>query len=280
MSEKWSILWDNDADGGGSGQSSDDDGEARVSPSHGSQSAFNADVGDHISGDQDLSADAKLYDDDDRTSSGSPEFGVSSRQQKLMEQRREQIRKRRMKRLGYSLDDDSDSASCPSPKKQKTPYRQLDMPQHFTPPRKQKVVVPASDESEQAETDEEQQLSSGRKRVYKTNWSVVSSWSKDRIQEAEIRREVDAILEKSLKDAGYRAEHVSKTKETDRAYWKEAHVSLLISDFGTPTHDAFFRRTAARTIPRNTMCCIGARCNIFVDVWCSSKFVTPGALSL
>ena len=76
MSEKRSILWDNDADGGGSGQSSDDDGEARVSPSHGSQSAFNADVGDHISGDQDLSADAKLYDDDDRTSSGSPEFGV------------------------------------------------------------------------------------------------------------------------------------------------------------------------------------------------------------
>ena len=185
-----------------------------------------------------------------------------------------------MKRLGYSLDDDSDSASCPSPKKPKTPYRQLDMPQHFTPPRKQKVVVPASDESEQAETDEEQQLSSGRKRVYKTNWSVVSSWSKDRIQEAEIRREVDAIMEKSLKDAGYRAEHVSKTKETDRAYWKEAHVSLLISDFGTPTHDAFFRRTAARTIQRNTMCCIGARCNIFVDVWCSSKFVTPGALSL
>ena len=122
MSEKRSILWDNDADGGGSGQSSDDDGEARVSPSHGSQSAFNADVGDHISGDQDLSADAKLHDDDDRTSSGSPEFGVSSRQQKLMEQRREQIRKRRMKRLGYSLDDDSDSASCPSPKKPKTPY--------------------------------------------------------------------------------------------------------------------------------------------------------------
>ena len=65
MSEKRSILWDNDAYGGGCGQSSDDDGEARVSPSHGSQSAFNADVGDHISGDQDLSANAKLYDDDD-----------------------------------------------------------------------------------------------------------------------------------------------------------------------------------------------------------------------
>ena len=74
-----------------------------------------------------------------------------------------------MKRLGYSLDDDSDSASCPSPKKLKTPYRQLDMPQHFTPPRKQKVVVPDSNESEKAETDEEQQLSTGRKRVYKTN---------------------------------------------------------------------------------------------------------------
>ena len=48
------------------------------------------------------------------------------------------------------------------------------------------------------------------------------------IQEAEIRREIDEILEKSLKDAGYRAEHVSKTKETDRAYWKEAHVSLFM----------------------------------------------------
>ena len=32
MSEKRSILWDNDADGGGSGQSSDDDGEALRRP--------------------------------------------------------------------------------------------------------------------------------------------------------------------------------------------------------------------------------------------------------
>ena len=96
-------------------------------------------------------------------------------------------------------------------------------------------------------------------------------------QEAGARkREIDEIPEKSLKDAGYRAEHVSKTKDTDRAYWKEARVSLLIllitliSGSGTPTA-SFFRRSTARMIPRNMLFSIGARCIIFADVWCRSS---------
>ncbi len=110
MSEKRSILWDDDADGGDNGQSTKDDGEARVSPSHGRQSAFNADVGDQISADEDMSGDAKLHDDE---SSGSEELGSTPSQYRLMQQRREQIKKRRMHRLGYDDDSDSDSRLSP-----------------------------------------------------------------------------------------------------------------------------------------------------------------------
>jgi len=42
--------------------------------------------------------------------------------------------------------------------------------------------------------------------------------------EQEINRQIDALLEQSLKDAGYYAEHVSRTTATDRAYWKAATV--------------------------------------------------------
>ena len=66
-----------------------------------------------------------------------------------------------------------------------------------------------------------------RRRYYQTQWQLVKKWSKDRYQQAEINRQIDGIMKKSLKDAGYRAEHVSKTKDTDRAYWKEAHVRSI-----------------------------------------------------
>jgi hypothetical protein len=66
-----------------------------------------------------------------------------------------------------------------------------------------------------------------RRRHFHTQWQHVKQWSKDTHQEAEINRNIDAIMEQSLKDAGYRAEHVSNTKNTDRTYWKEAHVRSI-----------------------------------------------------
>jgi hypothetical protein len=66
-----------------------------------------------------------------------------------------------------------------------------------------------------------------RCRQFNTQWQHVQEWCKDTHQEAEINRNIDAIMEQSLKAAGYRAEHVSNTKNTDCAYWKEAHVRSI-----------------------------------------------------
>ncbi len=66
-----------------------------------------------------------------------------------------------------------------------------------------------------------------RRRYYQTQWQLVKKWSKDRYQQAEINRDIDEILEQSLKDAGYRAEHVSQTKDTDSTYWKKAQASYM-----------------------------------------------------
>ncbi len=43
----------------------------------------------------------------------------------------------------------------------------------------------------------------------------------------QINRAVDEIMKKSLRDAGFRSEHVSHTKATvtDRVYWKSADES-------------------------------------------------------
>ncbi len=66
-----------------------------------------------------------------------------------------------------------------------------------------------------------------RSRYYQMQWQLVKKWSKDRYQQAGINWDIDEILEQSLKDAGYRAEHVSKTKDTDCANWKEAQASYM-----------------------------------------------------
>jgi hypothetical protein len=65
------------------------------------------------------------------------------------------------------------------------------------------------------------------RRYYQTQWQHVKKGSKDRYQQAEINRQIDGIMKQSLKDAGYRAEHVSKTKDTDHPYWKEAQASYM-----------------------------------------------------
>ena len=61
----------------------------------------------------------------------------------------------------------------------------------------------------------------------RVEWRQVQVWCRKTQQDAEINREVDSILEQSLKDAAYYAKHVSRTTATDRAYWKAATVRLI-----------------------------------------------------
>ena len=122
----------------------------------------------------------------------------------------------------------------------RTPYRRLAMPQKFTPPRKKsKTMVADSDESlrsvsanENSEEDEsgddDDVALFTPKRIYQTDWKVVEKWSTS-ISLPEIDRQIDAILARCLRSAGYVAEHVAKTKATDRSYWKETHVSSLFN---------------------------------------------------
>ena len=112
------------------------------------------------------------------------------------------------------------------------------MPTQFTPPRKKsKVLVRDSDEEDvddiDDDDDEEEDASSlvVPRRVITTSWTEIKVWSKSRMQLSDIDREIDAIMAQSLKNAGYHVEHVSKSKDTDRAFWKEAHVSQVLSIF-------------------------------------------------
>jgi hypothetical protein len=93
------------------------------------------------------------------------------------------------------------------------------------------------------------------KRIYQTDWKVVEKWSTS-ITLPEIDRQIDAILARCLRSAGYVVEHVAKTKDTDRSYWKEAHVSSL---FNVAIVIALLMRIrrllAAPNVPRNLPFC-------------------------
>jgi hypothetical protein len=123
--------------------------------------------------------------------------------------------------------EEDDDESVMQSQAKNNPYRRLAMQEQFTPPRKRtKTFVPETDDEcearlcdpEEQSEEEELMTHTPRRRYYQTQWQLVKKWSKHRHQEAEINRDIDAILEQSLKDAGYRAEHVSKAKDTDRAY--------------------------------------------------------------
>ncbi len=167
----------------------------------------------------------------------SAEIEDHRKQRKLMDQRNaiSMERKWRRCRIISSSEEDDDESVMQSLEK-KNPYRRLAMQEQFTSPRKKpKTIVPETgDECESLLCDPEEQSEeedlmtpTPRRRCYQTQWQLVKKWSKDRYQQAEINREIDEILEQSLKDPGYRAEHVSKTKDTDRAYWKEAQARYM-----------------------------------------------------
>ena len=144
-----------------------------------------------------------------------------------MAERNERIRKRKMKRRGVDDSEVEESDEIFG----RNPYRQLTMQEKFTPPRKKsKQFVPDSDENDVDDEsgDDDDVSMCTPKRIYQTDWKVVDNWSTS-LSLPEINRRIDAILARSLRSAGYVAEHVAKTKDTDRSYWKEAHVSALFN---------------------------------------------------
>jgi hypothetical protein len=95
------------------------------------------------------------------------------------------------------------------------------------------MIVPATDdECNPEEPAKEEEREEGKlmtptprqRRHYQTGWQLLKKMSKNRFQESEINRQVAQIMDRLLKDAGYPAEHVSKTKDTDCSYWKEAQA--------------------------------------------------------
>jgi hypothetical protein len=212
------------------------DGDNDEDPSHGSQSE-NESAGRYLASESHAILSRMSNDDDDGESSddmASAEIEDDRNQRRLMAERNARIRQKKLRRRGLLCsEEEDDDESVILTQSKNNPYRKLSMQEQFTPPRKKsKTVVPDTDEdceaecndSEEQSEDEEVMTPTPRRRHFQTQWQHVKEWSKDTHQEAEINRKIDAIMEQSLKDAGYRAEHVSNTKTTDRAYWKESHV--------------------------------------------------------
>ncbi len=154
-----------------------------------------------------------------------------------MAERNATITENKWRRRGIlCAEEEDDDESVMQSQSKNNPYRKLAMQEQLTSPRKKsKTVVPeANDECEARLCDPEEQSEeeeimtlTPRFRYNQTQWQPVKKWSKHRHQEADINLDIDAIMEQSLKDSGYWAEHVSKTKDTDHAYWKEAQVRYI-----------------------------------------------------
>ena len=217
------LLGDPANYGSDCGNATDADGGAEASPSHASQSDMQNALG--------------TDSEDSEESEGSQEF-KSTMHEASMALRRENIRKRKLQRRGIRDSDEEMSDEVDSEfTKKRTPFRKLSMPINFTPPRKKsKVLVRDSDEEDvddidDDDEDDDESLLVVPRRIINTSWTEIKVWSKSRMQLSDIDREIDAIMAQSLKNAGYHVEHVSKSKETDRAFWKEAHVSQFLSIF-------------------------------------------------
>ena len=210
--------------GSSDGNSTEEDGGSGTDPSHGA-SVMHQKI--DVEGSVDDLSDSSSVDD----LSDSSRSSIDAR----MAERNARIRKRKMKRRGLDDSEEEESEQMFG----RTPYRRLAMPQKFTPPRKKsRIIVADSDDSRSVSANENyEDDESGDdgdvavftpKRIYQTDWKVVEKWSTS-ISLPEIDRQIDAILARCLRSAGYVAEHVAKTKDTDRSYWKEAHVSSLFN---------------------------------------------------
>jgi hypothetical protein len=220
-----------------SGAATQSDGENDEDPSHGSQSENDRAAGYLASQSNAILSAMSQADEDDESwdERACAELEDDRNQRNLMAERNAKIIQNKWRRRGMlcSEEEDDDESVILSQAKN-NPYRRLAMQEQFTPPRKRsKTIVPETDDECEAilcdpkeqSKEEELMTPTPRRRYYQTQWLPVKKWSKHRHQEAEINRDIDEIMEQSLKNAEYRAEHVSKTKDTDRAYWKEAQVS-------------------------------------------------------
>jgi hypothetical protein len=149
-------------------------------------------------------------DDDDGESSdemASSEIEDDRNQRKLMAERNARIRQNKLRRRGLlCAEEEHDDESVILTQLKNNPYRKLAMQEQFTPPRKKsKTVVPEIDDDCEAEINDPEEQSEGeefmtptpRRRHFHTQWQHVKQWSKDTHQEAEINRNIDAIMEQS-----------------------------------------------------------------------------------
>jgi hypothetical protein len=167
--------------GSSNATASEDDGGSGVDPSHGE---FDMQKKNAVEG----------YVDD---SSDSSRSSINAR----MAERHARIRKHKLKRRGLDDSEEEESEEIFG----RTAYRQLAMPQKFTPPRKKsKIVVADSDESlrsvsanehseEDESSDDDDVALFTPKRIYQTDWKVVEKWSNS-MSLPEIDRQIDAIL--------------------------------------------------------------------------------------
>jgi hypothetical protein len=200
--------------GSSDGNATENDGESGVYPSH---------------GELDMHKKNAVEDSHDDASDSS-RSSINAR----MAERNARIRQRRLKRRGL-LDSEEEQSEESEEIFGRNPYRQLSMHEQFSPPsKKSRILVPESDDYEEENKEDDESCDDGGvasytpKRIYQTDWKVVETWSTS-TSLSEIDRQIDAILARCLRSAGYVAEHVAKTKDTDRSYWKEAHVSSLFN---------------------------------------------------
>ncbi len=212
------------------------------------------------------------------------------RQEFLMQARAVRINQRKLARRGIIDEDEAISDCAPHLTTQqrttRDPYRQLDMQAYGGAPLMQSAQRTAQEILTESEDDIDEEICtpSTPRRKIKTAWTEVQTFCKITMEVSQINRAVDEIMEKLLRDAGFRSEHVSHTKATDRMYWKSAHISdarksvSLKFVFENRWHYSDFvlvlvcSRTAAARIPRNTMSFFSVHARIYVVAQFNSKF--------
>jgi hypothetical protein len=88
------------------------------------------------------------------------------------------------------------------------------------------IQIPEAETPDSEEKEVVSRTTTPLRSAPKTSWVEFKRCNKSTMQMSEIDHQLDAIWMQSFKDANYFAEHVSKSKATDRCYWKESHVTV------------------------------------------------------
>ena len=144
------------------------------------------------------------------------------------------VRARRNIRRRLDVETDDDLETTPSASRQRSQAKVYGS-DDFCPSQSNKRTpdVFGSDayetESDEAEGTNTSQASSVRSRVIKTAWRVIKEYDRSKMEDATINEDIDQIMRDSLRDANFHAENVELKRETDRGYFKQAHVSPFTS---------------------------------------------------